>query len=56
MAQFKVPAKFIEKVLTNAVRKRYDVTLDAFLHVVKAGKAEQVYPNSSDLVELSKYL
>lgn len=54
--KFQVPASFIEKVLTRAIRKRYDVPLETFLHVAATGKADLVYPGCSDLVELSKYL
>ena len=53
---FQVPTSFIRKVLTKAVDKRYNVTLDDFLAATRKGEAQTTFPGSNDLVELTKYL
>lgn len=53
---FLVEKKWLEKLLTKAVKSRYGIDLDVFLADIKAGTAEGKYPNSDDLIGLAKYL
>lgn len=53
---FLVDKKWLEKLLTKAVKSKYGVDFDTFLADVKAGTAPHKYPQSEDLSELAKYL
>lgn len=53
---FLVDKKWLEKLLTKAVKSKYGIGLDVFVADVKAGTAEAKYPQSENLVELTKYI
>ena len=53
---FLVDKKWLEKLLTKAVKSKYGIDLDTFLADIKAGTADVKYPDCEDLVGLAKYL
>jgi len=56
MRSFMIPRSALEKIIDRASRKRYAISGEEFVALVKTGKARFTYPDCDDLAELSRLL